>query len=118
LSIGFVLVLALANLRGTKESGRAFAVPTYLFIGLMLVMFAVAAVKAWSGSLVLAETAAQPVEQTTRLGGVFTLILVVRAFASGRTALTGVEAISNGVEADRFRRHCNYPTCGNSLSNS
>ena len=74
LSVAFVLVLTLANLRGTKESGRAFAVPTYLFIGLMLVMFAVAAVEAWSGTLVLAETAPQPVEQITRLGGAFTLI--------------------------------------------
>jgi hypothetical protein len=64
-------------------------------------MFAVAVVQAWSGTLGLAETAPQPVEQTVRLGGVFTLILVVRAFASGCTALTGVEAISNGVPAFR-----------------
>ena len=99
LSVGFVVVLVLANLRGTKESGRVFAVPTYAFIGLTLLMFAVAAVKGLHGTLPLAESAAAPVDQTVRTGGVFTLILLVRAFASGCTALTGVEAISNGVPA-------------------
>jgi amino acid transporter len=101
LSVGFVVVLALANLRGTKESGRAFAVPTYAFIGLTVLMLVVAVVKGSIGTLALAETAPQPVQQTAQVGGMFTLILVVRAFASGCTALTGVEAISNGVPAFR-----------------
>jgi amino acid transporter len=101
LSVGFVVVLVLANLRGTKESGRVFAVPTYAFIGLTLLMFAIAAVKGLGGGLAPAETAAEPVAQTARLGGIFTLLLVVRAFASGCTALTGVEAISNGVPGFR-----------------
>jgi amino acid transporter len=100
LSVGFVVVLVLANLRGTKESGRAFAVPTYSFIGLTFLMFAIAAV--WSvsgGGLPPAETATAPVAQTATMGGVFTVFLLLRAFASGCTALTGVEAISNGVPA-------------------
>ncbi|MBV9844835.1 MAG: APC family permease [Kutzneria sp.] len=101
LSVGFVVVLALANLRGTKESGRAFAVPTYLFVGLTLLMFIVGAVKAYSGGLAMAETATQPVEPTVQVGGIFTLVIAVRAFAAGCTALTGVEAISNGVPAFR-----------------
>ncbi|MGA9309137.1 MAG: APC family permease [Pseudonocardiaceae bacterium] len=101
LSVGFVVVLALANLRGTKESGRAFAVPTYAFIGLTLLMFVVAAVKGWGGTLALAQTARQPLPATIHIGGMFTVILLVRAFASGCTALTGVEAISNGVPAFR-----------------
>ncbi|HEY6423612.1 MAG TPA: APC family permease [Pseudonocardiaceae bacterium] len=101
LSVAFVVVLVLANLRGTKESGRVFAVPTYAFIGLTLLMFGVAAVQGMTGGLAPAETAAEPVVQTARLGGIFTLLLVVRAFASGCTALTGVEAISNGVPAFR-----------------
>lgn len=101
LSVGFVVVLALANLRGTKESGRAFAVPTYTFVGLTVLLLVVAVVKDWGGTLALAETAPQAVEQTARVGGVFTVLLVVRAFASGCTALTGVEAISNGVPAFR-----------------
>jgi amino acid transporter len=58
LSVGFVVVLVLANLRGTTESGRVFAVPTYAFIGLTLLMFAVAAVKGLHATLPLAESAA------------------------------------------------------------
>jgi hypothetical protein len=101
MSVGFVVVLVLANLRGTKESGRVFAAPTYAFIGLTLLMFATAAVKGLGGALVPAETAAMPVGHTVAMGGVFTVILLFRAFASGCTALTGVEAISNGVPAFR-----------------
>jgi amino acid transporter len=101
LSVGFVAVLVLANLRGTKESGRAFAVPTYGFIALTFLMFAVAAVKGLGAGLPPVETATMPVEQTARMGGLFTAILLLRAFASGCTALTGVEAISNGVPAFR-----------------
>jgi amino acid transporter len=101
MSVGCVVVLALANLRGTKESGRAFAVPTYAFIGLTMLMFVVAAVKSWGGTLALAQTARQPLPATIHIGGMFTVILLMRAFASGCTALTGVEAISNGVPAFR-----------------
>jgi amino acid transporter len=101
LSVAFVVVLALANLRGTKESGRAFAVPTYSFIGLTFLMFTVAAVRSLSGGLPPAETAAAPVAQTATASGVFTAFLLLRAFSSGCTALTGVEAISNGVPAFR-----------------
>jgi amino acid transporter len=102
LSVGFVVVLVLANLRGTKESGRAFAVPTYSFIGLTFLMFAVASVRSLGGGgLPPAETATAPVAQTATMGGVLTVLLLLRAFASGCTALTGVEAISNGVPAFR-----------------
>jgi amino acid transporter len=101
LSVGFVVVLVVANLRGTKESGRAFAVPTYSFIGLTFLMFAVAAVRSMGGGLPLVETATAPVPPTATMGGVFTMLLLLRAFASGCTALTGVEAISNGVPAFR-----------------
>lgn len=101
LSVGFVVVLVLANLRGTKESGRAFAIPTYTFIGLTFLMFAIAGVKALDGGLPPAETATMPIEQAVPLGGMFTAILLLRAFASGCTALTGVEAISNGVPSFR-----------------
>jgi amino acid transporter len=101
LSVGFVVVLVLANLRGTKESGRAFAVPTYTFIGLTFLMFLIAVVKGLGGGLPPAETVTVPLTQTARVGGVFTAILLLRAFASGCTALTGVEAISNGVPAFR-----------------
>jgi amino acid transporter len=101
LSVICIVVLVLANLRGTKESGRTFAIPTYAFIGLTLLMFIVAGVRGLAGHLPLAETASVPVPGTARIGGMFTVILLVRAFASGCTALTGVEAVSNGVPAFR-----------------
>jgi amino acid transporter len=110
LSVGFVVVLVLANLRGTKESGRAFAVPTYTFIGLTFLMFFIAGVKGLSGGVPPAETATMPVTQTTQVGGALTAFLLLRAFASGCTALTGVEAISNGVPAFRKPKSRNAAT--------
>ncbi len=101
LSVGCVVLLMLANLRGVKESGRAFAVPTYAFVVLTFVMFAFAFGKGVTGHLPDATTAAQQLRRTTHVGGVFTLLLLLRAFANGCTALTGVEAISNGVPSFR-----------------
>ncbi|GAA2554113.1 APC family permease [Pseudonocardia hydrocarbonoxydans] len=96
-----VVALALVNLRGVRESGRAFAVPTYLFIGLTYLLFVVAGVRAATGTLPPAESAALPVPPTTAVGGLLAAALLLRAFASGCTALTGVEAVSNGVPAFR-----------------
>jgi amino acid transporter len=101
LSVGFVVVLMVANLRGLKESGRAFAIPTYAFVSLTYLMFIVAAIKGLGGTLPQASTAGQQLQRTVHVGGLFTLLLVLRAFSSGCTALTGVEAISNGVPAFR-----------------
>lgn len=101
IAAALVLVLALVNLRGVRESGRAFAVPTYLFIGLTFLMFGFAAVRGATGTLPLAESATLPVPQTTAVGGVLGAVLLLRAFASGCTALTGVEAVSNGVPSFR-----------------
>src|SRR5690349_21466603 len=97
LAVGLIVVLTVANLRGTKESGRVFAVPTYAFVGVTLVMFVWAGVRAVTGGLPQAVTAALPVESRTAVAGLAMWVLLVRAFASGCTALTGVEAISNGV---------------------
>jgi amino acid transporter len=102
LSVGFVVLLVLANLRGLKESGRLFAIPTYMFVSLTYVMFIVGLIRGMTGHLPDAATATQQLHRTAHVGGVFTLVLLMRAFASGCTALTGVEAISNGVPA--FRR--------------
>ncbi len=101
LGVGFVVLLMLANLRGVKESGRVFAIPTYAFVGLTYLMFVVGAARGLTGHLPDASTAGQQLERTAHVGGVFTLVLFLRAFASGCTALTGVEAISNGVPAFR-----------------
>jgi amino acid transporter len=100
LSVGFVVLLMVANLRGVKESGRTFAVPTYSFIGLTFVMFAVAGAKAAGGGLPRASTATQTLSHS-HLAGLALILLTLRAFASGCTALTGVEAISNGVPSFR-----------------
>jgi amino acid transporter len=101
LSVGFVILLVVANLRGVRESGRAFALPTYSFIALTFLLFIVGAIRAATGHLPQAETSHQILHRTTQVGGLATLLLALRAFASGCTALTGVEAISNGVPSFR-----------------
>ncbi len=109
-----VVVLTLANLRGVRESGTAFAVPVYLYMG-VIGATAVAGLVRWvTGSLGPAQSAdltilpADAYQQgLTGLAGVF---LVLRAFASGSAALTGVEAISNGVPSFRPPKSRNAAT--------
>jgi amino acid transporter len=96
-SVGCVALLAMINLRGVKESGSVFAVPTY---GFVLCVFAMIAVGLWrtvTGDSPRAESASFGIRPDHHVSGVLLLILVMRAFASGCTALTGVEAVSNGV---------------------
>jgi amino acid transporter len=107
LSVGMTALIALANLRGVKESGRVFAIPTYAFIASVGLLFATAVWRATHGGIPDASTAGQHLEQTAHVGGIFTLLLVLRAFASGCTALTGVEAVSNGVPAFRKPKSAN-----------
>jgi len=99
LSVGFVALLAVVNLRGTKESGTAFAFPTYAFVVLTFLLLASGVYRSVTGGIPQAESAQLPLAATANVGGVFTVLLALRAFASGCTALTGVEAISNGVPA-------------------
>ena len=99
LSVGFVVVLTLVNLRGMKESGKAFAAPTYGFLIGIYAMFGVAGYRLLSGEQPLAPTADLPVQPEHSYAGLAVILLAMRAFASGCTALTGVEAISNGVPA-------------------
>ena len=97
LSLVFVAALTVANLRGVKESGRAFAIPTYGFVLAVYAMLAVAFVKIGFGDGITAESAHYELRATAETGGLLTVFLVLRAFASGCTALTGVEAVSNGI---------------------
>src|SRR6185436_13074530 len=90
LSLGFVVVLTIANLRGVKESGRAFAVPTYGFVAVIYAMLAVAFARVAFGDGITAESAQLELHQAAHTGGLFTVFLLMRAFASGCTALTGV----------------------------
>ncbi|MEU9865413.1 APC family permease [Streptomyces sp. NPDC047971] len=99
MSVFFVAVLAWLNLRGVRESGRYFAIPTYAFIATIYLMFAVAAVRMATGSTIRAESADLPIHEVSSYTGLALVLLAMRAFASGCTALTGVEAISNGVPA-------------------
>ncbi|MGW8781772.1 APC family permease [Streptomyces sp. NPDC055796] len=101
LSVGFVVLLMLMNLRGVRESGRIFAIPTYGFVLVIYLMFAVAAVRLATGDTIRAESADLPITAEGTFTGLGLVLLAMRAFASGCTALTGVEAISNGVPAFR-----------------
>ncbi|MEV0272677.1 APC family permease [Hamadaea sp. NPDC050747] len=98
----FVAVLMAMNLRGVKESGRIFAVPTYMFVAGVLIMIVTGFVRMAFGDAPVAESAAfgvVPEPGHTGLSGLALLFLALRAFSSGCTALTGAEAISNGVPA-------------------
>jgi len=97
LSIAAVVGITLVNLRGVRESGAAFAIPTYAFILAYIVLIAVGGVKCSVGTCPQAIVP-HPVAAGT---GVVTVFVLLRAFASGSAALTGVEAISNGVSAFR-----------------
>ncbi|MFD7640805.1 APC family permease [Kitasatospora sp. NPDC059795] len=104
LAVGFVALLTAMNLRGVRESGRTFAAPTYLFIGGILLMVVTGLIRLAFGDNPQAPTAAlgvAAVDGKDTLQGLGLLMLGLRAFASGCTALTGVEAISNGVPAFR-----------------
>ncbi len=98
ISVGLVLLLTVANLRGLKESGRAFAIPTYGFLVAVFAMIAVGLVRTATGAAPMAESANLTIAPSVdAVGGLAVLAIVLRAFASGCTALTGVEAVSNGV---------------------
>ena len=99
ISVGFIAFITLLNLRGVKESGRIFAVPTYGFVVGIYAMIAVGFWKIATGGSILSDTAQTHITATHKTGGLLTLLLLLRAFSSGCTALTGVEAISNGVPA-------------------
>jgi len=99
LCLAAVLLIALANLRGVKEAGNIFAVPTYLFVFSFLVMIVVGLVRYyWLGGAEMAHQHQPRIAIGSEVQGI-TLFLLLRAFASGCTALTGVEAISNGIPA-------------------
>ncbi|HET8526704.1 MAG TPA: APC family permease, partial [Actinomycetota bacterium] len=87
--------IAWGSLRGVRESGRMFAVPTYFFIAMMFLLLGVGLAKSLAGDLHPLPVPADVAETT----GAISLFLILHAFASGGAAVTGVEAISNGVPA-------------------
>src|SRR5919106_3566190 len=97
LALGFIILISLANLRGVREAGTLFAIPTYGFVLCVFITLA-AGLAACVGGCPQAASARIPLEPLQGLS----LFLILRAFSSGSTALTGVEAIADGVRA--FRR--------------
>jgi amino acid transporter len=107
-AIGLVLFMVLINLRGVREAGSAFAVPTYFFLLMIFLTVGVSFARYLAGSLgMVVDPPAMDVVPGTQA---LTLFLILRAFSGGTTALTGVEAISNGVTAFREPRSRNAAT--------
>ncbi|MEW6474002.1 MAG: APC family permease [Actinomycetota bacterium] len=97
-----IAVLTLANLRGLKESGRLFAAPTYIYILSLGALIVFGLLRYYFGDVDTVPFDPERAEHIKQTGGTLGLFLILRGFSSGAIALTGVEAISNGVPA--FRR--------------
>ena len=109
LAVGFVVILAAINLRGVRESGKAFAIPTYFFVASVFIMIVVGIVQTLTGNAPEAESA-NYVVQGESVAQAALILLLLRSFASGCAALTGVEAIANGVPAFRVPKIKNAQT--------
>ncbi|QLH24618.1 APC family permease [Streptomyces sp. Rer75] len=111
-AVAIILLLTLMNLRGVRESGKLFAIPTYVFVGGVFVMILWGAYRALVlGDDMKAPTAGFEVHaEETGLAGFALVFLLLRAFSDGCAALTGVEAISNGVPAFRKPKSRNAAT--------
>ncbi|GAA4161290.1 APC family permease [Gryllotalpicola daejeonensis] len=110
LSIVFVALIAIVNLRGVREASKAFAIPTYVFAASIAVMVITALVRTAAGHAPIAESAGYSVKHVEQLTQAGLVLLLLRAFASGCSALTGVEAIANGVQAFRVPKIRNART--------
>jgi len=97
LSLAAVAIIAIINLRGARESGTIFSIPTYLFIFVMLAMFVLGLSRVWGTPPTPPQLPPDGLHPLQPLS----LLLVLRAFASGSAAMTGVEAVSDGVQAFR-----------------
>jgi amino acid transporter len=96
LAVVFVVILTLGNLRGVRESGRIFALPTYVFIVSILGLVVVGLWRVMTGT---AQALPPPGDAVHASGSALTVFLLLTAFSNGCTAMTGVEAVSNGVPA-------------------
>lgn len=110
-AVGFIVIITLLNLRGVKESGAFFAIPVYFFI------FSIFAMILWAmfemfvlGETLLAESAGWEIVAENSFTGLALAFLLARALSSGTTALTGIEAVANGVPAFREPKSKNAAT--------
>jgi amino acid transporter len=104
IAVAMIMVIMLINLRGVKESGMTFAIPTYFFLLMMYITVIVGLARYFTGTLGLVPN---PPALEHDLLQPLTLFLILRAFANGTTSLTGVEAISNGITAFKEPRSKN-----------
>ncbi|MGX1793667.1 APC family permease [Microbacterium sp. NPDC055312] len=100
LAVGFVILIVIVNLRGVREASTVFAIPTYVFIGSVVLMIVTGLIRTLLGDAPVATSAGYTVEAES-ISQAAIVLLVLRAFSSGCSALTGVEAVSNGVQAFR-----------------
>ncbi len=105
IAVALVLFIMLVNLRGVKESGNVFAIPTYFFVAIMFLTVGLGFVQYFAGSLGMVVN--PPEFSMTNPVAVVTPFLLLHAFSSGTSALTGIEAISNGITAFREPRSKN-----------
>jgi amino acid transporter len=105
IAVGLILFMMVVNLRGVKESGTTFAIPTYFFLVMVLLTIGIGFYKYLSNSL--GQVTGVEVAHAGEALHPLTIFLILRAFAGGCTALTGVEAISNGITAFREPRSRN-----------
>jgi amino acid transporter len=113
IAVGFLLLLCAVNLRGVRESGVAFAIPTYIFVSSVVVLVVTGLARVAMGHQLVAPSAQYhviPMSQYQSITQTAMLLLLLRAFASGCSALTGIEAIANGVQAFRLPKVKNAQT--------
>ncbi len=109
-AVGFVVLITVINLRGIRESGLVFAIPTYAFMLAIGSMVITAVIRMTAGTEMRAESADWEIVPVDAFAGFALLFLVARAFSSGTTALTGIEAIANGVPSFRKPKSKNAAT--------
>ena len=110
-AVGFIVIITVLNLRGVKESGAFFAIPVYFFIASVFAMMGWAVFETLVlGETLVAESAGWEIVAENSVTGIALVFLVARAFSSGTTALTGIEAVSNGVPAFREPKSKNAAT--------
>lgn len=104
IAVAVIILMTIVNLRGVKESGRIFAVPTYFFLGIMFLTLGLGFIRYFTGNLSVVEGVEAMRHSVMEP---LTLFLILRAFSSGCAALTGIEAISNGITAFKQPRSQN-----------
>ncbi|GAP07082.1 MAG TPA: APC family permease [Anaerolinea thermolimosa] len=105
LAVGLVFFIMMVNLRGVRESGVVFAIPTYFFVVMMFITIIVGLVRYFTGNLGMVVD--PPALELLYAPQALTLFLLLRAFSNGTTALTGIEAISDGIPAFKEPRSRN-----------